>query len=360
MPFKDFEMAAAGHAGIMTDEGESLFIKPVLKQEFDFYNTIKEETFKENSLLKSDAEDRGVLPINEWIPKYIGSMSKTSNVSKEDLEKLGDLANTPIQPNDTNKSSTSEAQYIVLENLLNGYKTPNVMDIKLGKILYDESASVDKKNRLIKVSSETTSGSLGFRICGMKLTNQCESNYDLFQPSEFCYNNMNTYISVNKTFGRRLKTPAEIRESLKLFFNNHLMGEEYTRSIIKMFNMRLESLIDTLENTKSKFISSSILLIFESNIDRIREHGLDDDLIDTDFDILGYLEEICDEDQAMEIEGEVIDVEDIKRGISLSKLKLVDFGHSVIGKNTNIEVDKNTIDGLKVLKDIFQQLSNEV
>lgn len=359
MQFKDFEMAAAGHTGIMTDEGESLFIKPALKKEFDFYNIIKEETFKENSLLKSDAENRGVLPIKEWIPKYIGSMSKTFNVSKEDLEKLGDLASKPMQLDHNNKCSTSEAQYIVLENLLHGYKTPNVMDIKLGKILYDESASVEKKNRLIKVSSETTSGSLGFRICGMKLANHCETHYKSFQPSEFCYNNMNTYISVNKSFGRRLKTPAEIRESLNLFLSNHLMGEEYTRSVIKMFNKRLEALIDTLENTKSKFISSSILLIYESNMDRIREHGLDDDLIDTDFDILGYLEEIGDEDQAMEIEGEMIDAEDIKRGISLSKLKLVDFGHSVIGANSNMEVDNNTIDGLKVLKGIFLQLINE-
>lgn len=356
MSYKDFEMAAAGHTGIMTDEGESLFIKPVLKQELDFYNTIKKETSNENSLLKSNAENRGVLPLNKWIPKYIGSMSKTSNVSKEDLEKMGELANAPMQLNNENKNCISEPQYIVLENLLNGYKTPNVMDIKLGRILYDDSASIDKKNRLIKVSSETTSGSLGFRICGMKLANQCESNYNLFRSSEFCYNNTNTYISVNKTFGRRLKTPVEIRDSLNLFFSNHLMGEGYTTNLLKMFNKRIEALIDTLENTKSKFISSSILLIFESNIDRIKQHGLDDELIDSDYDIISYLEESCDVDQAMEIEGEMIDIEDIKGGISLSKLKLVDFSHAVIGKNTNTGVDSNTIDGLKSLNDVFLQL----
>ncbi len=54
-----------------------------------------------------------------------------------EVQELVDNAN----PND---------QFIVLENVLNGYKSPNVMDIKLGKVLYDESASTEKKNRLIK------------------------------------------------------------------------------------------------------------------------------------------------------------------------------------------------------------------
>ena len=43
------------------------------------------------------------------------------------------------------------------------------MDIKLGSVLYAQDATEEKKTRMIKVSQETTSGSLRLRICGFKV-----------------------------------------------------------------------------------------------------------------------------------------------------------------------------------------------
>ena len=44
-----------------------------------------------------------------------------------------------------------------------------MIDIKLGRILYDKDTSEEKRLRMEQVSSDTTSGSLGFRICGMQV-----------------------------------------------------------------------------------------------------------------------------------------------------------------------------------------------
>jgi hypothetical protein len=58
---------------------------------------------------------------------------------------------------------------IVISNLSYNFKKPNIIDIKLGTKLFDRLASEEKKNRMQNVADTTTSGSLGFRICGMKV-----------------------------------------------------------------------------------------------------------------------------------------------------------------------------------------------
>lgn len=66
-----------------------------------------------------------------------------------------------------------ERSSLVLENLVFGYTRPCIVDIKLGTVLYHESATPEKQSRMEKVAKETTSGSLGFRICGMKVRSGC-------------------------------------------------------------------------------------------------------------------------------------------------------------------------------------------
>ncbi len=63
----------------------------------------------------------------------------------------------------------SDDNSITIQDLTQSFSKPNVMDIKLGKILYDEFCCEEKRIRMIKVAQETTSGSLGFRICGAKV-----------------------------------------------------------------------------------------------------------------------------------------------------------------------------------------------
>jgi len=56
-----------------------------------------------------------------------------------------------------------------LENLSHTFKKPNILDIKLGTVLYDESASPEKVERMIKTSKETTSFETGVRLTGFQV-----------------------------------------------------------------------------------------------------------------------------------------------------------------------------------------------
>jgi inositol-polyphosphate multikinase len=55
---------------------------------------------------------------------------------------------------------------LVLENLTHPFSKPNVIDIKLGTVFYDEDATPEKKERMIKKSRESTSLQTGIRISG--------------------------------------------------------------------------------------------------------------------------------------------------------------------------------------------------
>lgn len=61
------------------------------------------------------------------------------------------------------------AQMLVLENLAFPFVHPNILDVKLGRQLYDHEASEEKRIRMERVSRETTSGSDSLRICGFKV-----------------------------------------------------------------------------------------------------------------------------------------------------------------------------------------------
>lgn len=62
------------------------------------------------------------------------------------------------------------AHSIVLENVAHKFVKPNIIDIKLGKVLYDEDASEEKRERMIKTALATTSYETGVRLTGFQVT----------------------------------------------------------------------------------------------------------------------------------------------------------------------------------------------
>jgi 1D-myo-inositol-tetrakisphosphate 5-kinase/inositol-polyphosphate multikinase len=57
----------------------------------------------------------------------------------------------------------------VLENLSHRFRKPNILDIKLGTILYDETASEEKRLRMEKTAKDTTSFETGVRLTGFSV-----------------------------------------------------------------------------------------------------------------------------------------------------------------------------------------------
>jgi len=58
---------------------------------------------------------------------------------------------------------------MVLENLSFGFLKPNILDVKLGTVLYDETASPDKVARMEKAARATTSFETGVRLTGFQV-----------------------------------------------------------------------------------------------------------------------------------------------------------------------------------------------
>lgn len=140
-----FQHRAAGHDGLLTEGEGALVFKPYHAKEAAFYMEVQRRRVDEPGA----AQD---VPLHLWMPCFMGVLEQG------DVRKPGASGNTP-----------AGSKYIVLNNLLHGYSRPNVMDIKLGSVLYDEDAPLEKRQRLQEVSRTTTSGSLAFRICGMKI-----------------------------------------------------------------------------------------------------------------------------------------------------------------------------------------------
>jgi 1D-myo-inositol-tetrakisphosphate 5-kinase/inositol-polyphosphate multikinase len=123
-----FPHQVAGHLGqLFIDPSDPLkVIKLCQPKEKDFY----EAMFNRESLPWK-------IVLRSWLPVYYGN--------------------------------SNDGTFITLENLVGSFERPSIVDIKLGSVLYDADATDDKKRRLSQVSAETTSGSMGMRICGMKV-----------------------------------------------------------------------------------------------------------------------------------------------------------------------------------------------
>jgi 1D-myo-inositol-tetrakisphosphate 5-kinase/inositol-polyphosphate multikinase len=58
---------------------------------------------------------------------------------------------------------------IVLENVAEGFRKPNILDVKLGTVLYDEETPPEKRERMEKKARNTTSGEVGIRLTGFQV-----------------------------------------------------------------------------------------------------------------------------------------------------------------------------------------------
>jgi inositol-polyphosphate multikinase len=57
----------------------------------------------------------------------------------------------------------------VLENVAHPFVHPNVLDLKMGTLLYDLNASEEKIERMKRRAQDTTTGSEGLRVIGSRV-----------------------------------------------------------------------------------------------------------------------------------------------------------------------------------------------
>lgn len=173
------------------------------------------------------------------------------------------LVDSAWTPSNGGKISTNCA--LVMENAADGYKRPNILDVKLGARLWADDAPPEKRAKLDKVAGETTSKPLGFRIAGMRIWHGLDSaGHDEVHADGYRF--------YDKEYGRAF-TPATVVEGFEDYFRLPRQTKPTKRQaqVIKRFIEDLERLKAILEHKESRMYSASLLFVYEGESMALRE-----------------------------------------------------------------------------------------
>lgn len=261
----EFKNTAAGHDGVLSDPSGSLIIKPCKPAEIRFYESCAAH--------KAFAE---------YIPTFMGTLSLSSDTdpaqaaaalmqSKEAQAQVQGpngvseaiVVDNAWTPSNGGKISTNCA--LVMENVADGYKKPNILDVKLGARLWADDAPPAKRAKLDKVAQETTSTALGFRIAGMRIwkgsdiADQDGVNADGYRFYDKDYGRAFTSVNVVEGFEDYFKMPRGTKPTRRL------------TKVIKRFIEDLESFQTVLEKEESRMYSASLLFVYEGDLSALLE-----------------------------------------------------------------------------------------
>ncbi|GAA6064619.1 hypothetical protein JCM10212_006573 [Sporobolomyces blumeae] len=345
-----FEHQVGGHAStILTSPlSSSTLIKPSSPVELAFYQSLGP------SLADGDL-------VGIWTPAFYGTLSLQGKVNGEgQVEQLERGANEAV------KADGATPEMLVLENLTHRFVRPNVLDVKLGTVLYDEDASPEKQQRMRKAAASSTSGSLGLRLTG----------FQVWDPTTQAYH------STPKPFGRTL-LETELAIGLSRFFYPSLSSPssaELARSstsdpppslpvppeayppplptdlvlpVLRSFARRLSTLTELLRTLEIRIRGGSLLFVVEGDplaleksllraAARAGENGAADDSYD-------------DEDDRSTTDG---DGNAAEHTLEPFELRLIDFAHTRAAPGEG--PDEGVVLGIENLRKGIEELIDKV
>ncbi|KAF2739108.1 SAICAR synthase-like protein [Polyplosphaeria fusca] len=318
-----FGNAAAGHDGVLSDESGAVVVKPCTQAEIAFYEDIT-------------ANHPDLAP---HLPTYMGQLSLSSDQQADAGAAESGFVQTASGVERLHGRKLATELHIVLENITHGFKKPNVLDLKLGAQLWDEAAKPEKRARLDEVSAATTSGSLNFRIAGMRTykgEKEVEVPADL---KEFVESNGDGYWVFNKMYGRKFSQ----KDVMDGFVEYHLpagAGEaELARAkeIATYFLSEVRDIQKAFENKESRMYSASILLVYEGDLDEYKKTKK-------------ILAETAGKEPTEDDEEE-----DLPK---LAAVKMIDFAHATWHAGQG--PDENAIKGMRSTASILEDLLKNV
>ncbi|PPQ71698.1 hypothetical protein CVT24_007895 [Panaeolus cyanescens] len=283
-----------GHAGVMTTEDGSLLIKPAIRAEAEFYQALQ--------------QDPALASLREFTPRFLGTLKLEGKVKDTAGNEGEALVVEPVYV-EGEIIIFRYPQSIVLENLSFSFLKPNILDIKLGTVLYDDGAPPDKVARMIETARKTTSLETGVRLTGFQV-----------------YDNV-TSLAVNtpKSYGKSIQ-PSQLGEGVAKFFpvGTVVEGENPAPSsglplksllpILRAIRDEVAEIREAFANLELRMVGGSLLIVYEADWTRAEE-GLKK-----------FFEDEEEEDE--EDEDDDDDDDPTKRIGPPFVVKLIDFAHT--------------------------------
>ncbi|KAJ7677427.1 hypothetical protein B0H17DRAFT_944838 [Mycena rosella] len=288
-----------GHAnGVLTTEDDTLLIKQALPLELQFYQTVAAAAEPELDALRP------------FLPKFLGTLALEGEL---DTDKPPSETSIHVKPLSGPRRDEwwlliRRAQSIVLENLSHAFLKPNILDIKLGTVLYDESAPPEKVERMLKAAEATTSLKTGIRLTGFQVYDNTTGEPD----------------TTPKAYGKSISA-AQLPEGIARFFPVATadapaqgLPTPLLLQILELLREDVQDIRDAFAAIEMRMVGASLLFLYESDATRAEE-GLKWMLTDDD-------EEEDEEDE----DDDDDDDEDnsSKKPSPPCDVRLIDFAHT--------------------------------
>lgn len=261
---------------------------------------------------------------------------------------------------------------IVLENVADGFVHPNILDVKLGSRLWADDAPENKRAKLEKDSRTSTSGSLGFRIAGMKVWRGSASTLkqngaaDPEPPADVDWEDREGYRCYNKFYGRKL-TEHNVKTGFEEFLTG-LTKPELRRLLAARLAKEMRCIQRVLEGEESRMYSSSALIVYEGD-EAAFEKALEEEKIreQTQKQAPGFEDPDFSDDeglegQEIELDGNnVVGLEDDDEEEEeetfpkVNDVRLIDFAHAMWTPGQG--PDENMLQGVRVAARILEELA---